>query len=120
MSTFEKGDAVLCLTPGLRKRVLEVIVPELPQTGMRMIERRGVRTDFIAHGELLLIEPARARQLSVVAEAHERSKKQWGDEIPPYMKGVPPEEVLPYLSIQLPDPNAAFDDSLEINEFKGV
>ncbi len=96
----EVGDVVLCLRPGLRKRVLEVIVPELPAHS-GLVVRGEERVELIRHNDMLLIQPAKARELSVVAEANQRSKRQWGNEIPPYMAGVQFENSHVYI---LPEP----------------
>lgn len=86
---FQEGDIVLCRRPGLKKRVLEVIIPEFPRE-RSLVVRGDTPVELIRHDEMHLIQSAREREgLPAVSEAFAKSKTQWGDEIPPYMRGVP-------------------------------
>jgi hypothetical protein len=85
----QTGDTVLCLRPGLKKRVLEIIIPNFPRD-RTLVVRGETPVDLVRHDELLLIQTERQRTgLPVVAEAMAKAKAQWGDVIPPYMKGAP-------------------------------
>jgi hypothetical protein len=92
----QAGDTVLYTRPGLKKRVLDIMIPEFPPQ-KTLVVRGDTRVELVRHNEILLIQSARQREgLPVVAEAMARAKAQWGDEIPPYMKGVPFQKVHRY------------------------